>query len=73
MDTTTKKALVIAFVIVSLLMLIFGDGMVTATMMDGKMMGSGSTGGISWMLLPTLFVVVLDVVLFSVIIGKKHG
>jgi hypothetical protein len=54
-------------------MLIFGDGMVTGTMMDGKMMGSGSTGGINWMLLPTLFVVVLDVVLFSVIFGKKHG
>jgi hypothetical protein len=73
MDTTTKKALVIAFVVVALLMLIFGDGMVTGTMMDGKMMGSGSTGGINWMLLPTLFVVVLDVVLFSIIFGKKHG
>jgi hypothetical protein len=73
MDTTTKKALVIAFVVVALLMLIFGDGMVTGTMMDGKMTGSGITGGINWMLLPTLFVVVLDVVLFLVIFGKKHG
>jgi hypothetical protein len=32
---------------------------------------SGSMGGISWMWLPTLLVVVLGVVLLSVIFGKK--
>jgi hypothetical protein len=57
MDTTTKTALVIAFVVVALLLLILGNG---------------STGVIGWMLLPTLFVVVLDVMLFSVIFGKNH-
>ena len=71
MDTTTKTALVIAFVVVALLLLLFGGGMATGTMMSGGMMGSGSMGGISWMWLPTLLVVVLGVVLFSVISGKK--
>jgi len=36
-------------------------------------MGSGSMGGIgiSWMWVPTLLVIVLGVVLFSVLLGKK--
>ena len=71
MDATPKTALVIAFVVVALLLLLFGGGMVTGTMMTGGMMGSGRMGGISWMWLPTLLVVVLGIVLFSVIFGKK--
>ena len=71
MDATTKPALVIAFVVVALLLLLFGGGMVTGTMMSGGMMGSESMGGISWMWLPTLLVVVLGSVLFSVIFAKK--
>ena len=71
MDSTTKTALVIAFVVVALLLLLFGGGMVTGTMMTGGIMGSGRMGGISWMWLPTLLVVVLGIVLFSVIFGKK--
>jgi hypothetical protein len=57
MHPTTKTALVIAFAVIALFFLIFGNG---------------STGVIGWMLLPTLFVVVLDVVLFSHLFGKKH-
>ena len=45
----------------------FGGGMVTGTMMSGGMMGRG----IGWMWLPTGLVVVLSIVLFSVIFGKK--
>ncbi len=71
MDTTTRTALVIAFVVAAALLLFFGSGMATGTMMSGGMMGSGSMGGISWMWLPTLLVVVLGAVLFSVIFGKK--
>ena len=71
MDTTTKTALLIAFAVTALLLLLFGGGMATGTMMSGGMMGSGSMGGINWMWLPTLVVVVLGVVLFSVISGKK--
>jgi hypothetical protein len=71
MDATSKTALVIAFVVIALLLLIFGGGMTTGTIMSGGMMGSGSMGGISWMWLPTLLVVVLGVVLFSLISAKK--
>ena len=71
MDSKTKTALVIAFVAAAFLLLIFGGGISTGTMMSGGMMGSGSMGGISWMWLPTLLVVVLGAALFSAIFGKK--
>ena len=57
MHTTTKTAIVSAFAVVALVLLIFGNA---------------STGVIGWMMLPTLFVVVLDVMLFSVIFGNNH-
>lgn len=71
MDASTRTALVIAFAVVALLLLLFGGGMTTGTIMSGGMMGSGSMGGISWMWLPTVLVVVLGVVLFSAISAKK--
>ena len=71
MDTSTRTALVIAFAAAALLLLLFGGGMATGTLMSGGMMGSGSMGGISWMWLPTLLVVVLGAALFSVVAGKK--
>ena len=71
MHATSKTTLVIAFVVVALLLLLFGGGMMTGTTMSGGMRGSGSMGGISWMWIPTLLVVVLGVVLFSAISGKK--
>ena len=71
MDATNKTALVIAFAIVVVLLLLFGGGTMTGAVMSGGMMGSGSMGGISWMWIPTLLVVVLGIALFSAIIGKK--
>jgi hypothetical protein len=71
MDATIKTPLVIALAVVALLLLFFGGGMSTGTMMSGGYMGSGSMGGVSWMWLPTALVVVLGIVLFSVISGKK--
>ena len=71
MDATSRTALVIAFVAVFLLLLLFGGGMMTGTVMSGGMMGSGSMGGISWMWLPTLLVVAIGVVLFSANAGRK--
>lgn len=71
MDDTTKTPLVIALVVLALLLLLFGGGMTTGTMMSGGYMGSGSMGGISWMWLPTLLIVVVGAVLFSAIAGKK--
>jgi len=70
MDSKSNAALVIA-VVVAALLLLFGGGMATGTMFSGGMMGSGSMGGISWMWLPTLLVLVLGVALFSAISGKK--
>ena len=71
MDASTRTVLVIAFAAVALLLLLFGGGMTSGTIMSGGMMGSASVGGISWMWLPTLLVVVLGVALFSVISAKK--
>ena len=70
MDSTTKTALVIAFVVVALLLLLFGVGMVTGTMMSGGMMGSESMSGINWLWLPTLLVVVLGIVLSRSSFGR---
>lgn len=70
-NSTNNTALAIASVVVALLLLLFGGAMTTGTMFSGGMMGSGSMGGISWMWLPTLLVVVLGVALFSAIVGKK--
>jgi hypothetical protein len=69
-EATSKSALAVA-IIVAALLLLFGGGMMTGTTMSGGMMGSGSMGGISWMWLPTLLIVALGAVLFSVIFGKK--
>ena len=71
MDATSKTALVVAFVIAAFLLLFFGGGMTTGTIMSGGMMGSGSMGGISGMWLPTLLVVALGIVLFSSLFGEK--
>ncbi|OGA16546.1 MAG: hypothetical protein A3I63_11720 [Betaproteobacteria bacterium RIFCSPLOWO2_02_FULL_66_14] len=71
MDASSRTALIIAFAAVALLLLLFGGGMTTGTIMSGGMMGSGTMGGISWMWLPTVLVVVLGVALFSALSGKK--
>jgi hypothetical protein len=71
MDSSSNTALVVAIVVAVLLLVLFGGGMATGTMFSGGMMGSGSMGGISWMWLPTLLIVVLGVALFSAISGKK--
>lgn len=65
--TLTQLMHIIAFVVVALLLLLLGGGMMTGTKMSSGMMGSGSMGGISWMWLPTLLVVVPGVVLVSAI------
>jgi hypothetical protein len=71
MDATTKTALVIALAVAAFLLLLFGGGMMTGTSMSGGMMGSASLGAIGWMWPSILLVVVLGVVLFSVLSGKK--
>ncbi len=71
MDNPSKTALLIAFAAAAALLLIFGGGMATGTIMSGGMMGAGSMGGVSWMWLPTVLIVLLGAALFSVLSGKK--
>jgi hypothetical protein len=70
MNITTKAALSIAFVVIAVLLLLFGGGMGAGTMMSGGMIGNANMGEISWMWLPGLVIVVLAVVLFSLIFGE---
>ncbi len=76
MDTTNKTALVIAFAIAILLLLLFGGGMTTGAMFSGGMMGNGHMGseymgGISWMWIPTLLTLGVGALLGWAIFAKK--
>lgn len=71
MDTSTRLSLVSASVIAALLMLVFGGGMATGTMMNGDLMGKGNLGEIDSMWLPVFLFVAFGVVLFSVIFRNK--
>ena len=53
MNATSKTALVVAFAVAAALLLLFGGGMETGTMMNGSLMGNGSIAGFSWMWLPS--------------------
>ena len=72
MHTTIKIVLVVAIIAPVLLLPVFGYGIIAGTMVYDEMMGSGITGVIGWMLLPTLLCLVLDVVLFTHLFGNKH-
>jgi len=71
MNATSKTALVVAFAVAAALLLLFGGGMETGTMMNGSLISNGSMAGFSWMWLPSLVVIVLGVVLVSSIYRKK--
>ena len=71
MNTATKTILVIAFAIAVVLLLLFGGGAMTGTMMSGGMMGHGAMGGVSWMWIPTLLILGLGILLGWAIFGQK--
>ena len=72
MNTTTKTALVIAFVIVVALLLLFGGEAMIGAMQSGGMMGNGMMGGIiGWMWIPTLLILGLGVLLAWAIFGRR--
>lgn len=71
MNATTKTALVIAFTIVVVLLVLFGGGTMTGVTLSGGMMGNGAMNGISWMWIPALLMLGLGVLLVLVIIGQK--
>jgi hypothetical protein len=72
MHTITRTVLVVAFFVPVLLLPVINYGRMGGTILYDEMMGGGSTCVIGWMLLPTMFCAVLDVVLFSHLFGKKH-
>lgn len=71
MNETNKTALVIAFVVAVVLLLLFGGGVMTGTTMSGGMMGNGAMGGIGWMWIPALLMLGLVVLLVWAIFGQK--
>ena len=73
MGTTNKTALVVAFSIVAVLLLLFGSGMMTGTRLGDGMMGNGAMGGVGSIWLVALLVVVLGIVLFSALLRKKEA
>ncbi len=71
MNATTKTAIVIAFAIAVVLLLLFGGGAMTGATLSGGMMGNGGMGGIGWMWIPTLLMLGLGVLLAWAIFGQK--
>ncbi|BBP03025.1 hypothetical protein TPL01_21910 [Sulfuriferula plumbiphila] len=71
MNATTKTALVIAFSIVIVLLLLFVGGAMTGATLSGGMMGNGAMGGINWMWIPTLLMLGLGALLVWAIFGQK--
>jgi len=71
MNTTTKTPFVIAFVVVTVLLLLFGAGAMTAGIMNGGAHGSDWMGAHSWMWTPALITLGLAVVLGQFIFKKK--
>ena len=71
MNETNKTALMIAFAIVVVLLLLFGGGTMTGATLSGGMMGNGAMGGISWMWIPTLLIFGLGALLIWAIFGQK--
>lgn len=71
MNATTKTALVIAFAIVVVLLLLFGGSAMTGATLSGGMMGNGTMGGINWMWIPIVLMFGLGGLLFWVLFGQK--
>ena len=71
MNATTKTALLIAFALVVVMLVLFGGGAMTGAVMSGGMMGNGAMGGISWMWIPTLLMLSLGALLVWIIFGQK--
>ena len=71
MNATNKTALVIAFAVVFVLLLLFGGGAMSGATLSGGMMGTGAMGGISWMWIPTVFMLGLGALLVWIIFEQK--
>lgn len=66
-----KTALLVAFGIVLVLLVLVGSGIMSNGLPSAGMMGAGSLVGFNWMWLPFLLLIVLTAILLWVIFGKK--
>ena len=64
MGAPERTALIIAVAVAGSLLLLFGPGTMTGTMMSDGMMAGGGMGGISWVWTCALLVGAMGVVLF---------
>jgi len=71
MKTTTNRSVVIAFLVVTVVLVLFGGDAMTAGMMNGGAHASGWMGVRSWMWTPAFFTLGLGVVLGLFIFKKK--
>lgn len=71
MNSATKAALIIAVAVAGSLLLLFGPGTMTGSMMSAGMMQGGGLGGISWAWTCALLVGAMGVVLFFPVF-RKH-
>ena len=71
MNATNKTALVIAFALVLVLLLLFGGGAMSGATLSGGMMGTGVMGGISWMWIPAVLMLGLGFLLVWIIFEQK--
>jgi len=72
MNAANKTAIVVAFGVVVVLLLLFGGGTMTGATLSGGMMGNGVMGGIGWMWIPTLLILGLGALLAWVIFGQQQ-
>ena len=71
MDTASKSALIIAVAVAGALLLLFGPGTMTGSIMSGGMMEGGGMGGISWVWTYALLVGAMGVVLFFLVFRRR--
>lgn len=71
MDASSKTALIIAVAVAGSLLLLFGPGTMTGSMMSAGMMQGAGVGGISWVWTCTLLVGAMGVVLFFLVFRKN--
>ena len=71
MDARDRTALVIAFGVVVVLLVLFGGGTMTGATMSGGMMGGGTMGGVGWMWIPTVLTLGVGMLLGWALFVKK--
>ena len=71
-NETYRKPLIALFAIALVLILIFGSGTMTGSMMSGGMMGQTRIGGYTLMWVPTVLAVGLGLLLGWVLFGRKR-